>query len=283
MANDPSVDTFLGWITVEDLGEDRFRGVCVPAWPGRAFGGQLAAQSLTAAAGTVPEGLVPWSIHTYFHAPVASGEDIDYAVIRVRDTRSLGLRQVRIEQQGSLRATSMVLFGRPGDGPAYEFDAPMATSPEALARQERMWDVTMVPPTLDTEALGYPSDSLLDLREAGTDPDVGFGRLLWSRVVPRIPDHPVITAATLCGLADLSLGTMALTPHGGRAANADLQLGALELALWFTAPASLSEWTLFAEDTAYTGRGHGLAYGAFYNSERKLCAIAMQNALMRLA
>lgn len=281
--SDPRTQEFLDRLTVADQGSDRFTGSCAPAWPGRAFGGQLAAQSLHAAAGTTPDPMVPWSLHLYFHAPVRSNDGIDYEVQRVKDGRTTASRQVRIMQDGKLRATAMALFGVPAEGPTHQYQRPETPGPESIASEERLIHPTIVPPDSDFESLGYPAESLVDLRVVGSQPDAvsPFERKVWMRVVPPLPSDPVITAAAQCYLSDITLGTTVLEPHGGRDQTTDLQLGAVELALWFTAPAQLSEWTLFSQDSAFAGGGHGLAHGVFYNSGGEVSAVALQNALMR--
>lgn len=279
------VREFLARFDVTELEADRFRGTCYPGWPGRAFGGQLAAQSLSAAAATVSGDFVPWSIHTYFHAPVRANEPIDYVVRRVKDGRTTATRQVMVEQDGKLRVTAMVALGVPGAGPQHQFTPPPVPEPTALAPLERLLEPSIVSPDQDHVALGYPAEALVELRVVPAEldaPDAGtFARRIWMRVLPDIPDDPVTVAAALAYLSDISLGTTALEPHGGRAALTDLQLGAIELALWFTRPARLSEWTLFSQDSAYAGLGHGLSHGAFFTASGDVIGIAVQNALMR--
>ena len=306
---------FLARLAVTQLETDIFSGTCSPAWPGRAFGGQLAAQSLQAAAATRGDSnMHPWSLHMYFHAPVRANEPAQYTVDRIRDGRTTATRGVRVIQDGKHRATAMVLFGTSAAGPTHQYAPPETLPPHLIAPEERLVHPTIVPPDADFAALGYPVESLVELRivessitdaapdadpHSDTDPSarpntaaedhhdattarkIDFSRQVWIRVLPDLPDDPITSATTMTYLADVTLGTTALTPHGGRWATTDLQLGAVELALWFTGPARLSDWTLFTQDTAFTGRGHGLAHGVFYNSEGELCGLAMQNALMR--
>lgn len=272
-------------LDVSEVEADRFRGTCAPGWPGRAFGGQLAAQSLRAAAATVTPDFSPSSIHAYFHAPVRANEPVDYVVRRVKDGRTTATRQVMVEQDGKLRVTAMVALGVHGTGPQHQFTLPAVPGPEQLAPVERLLEPSVVSPDQDHVALGYPAEALVELRIVPVEPDgrdAGtFARRSWMRVLPDIPEDPVTTAVTLAYLSDISLGTTALEPHGGRAALTGLQLGALELALWFTRPARLSEWTLFSQDSAYAGLGHGLSHGAFFTSAGDVIGIAVQNALMR--
>lgn len=282
VSDDPQLDEFLGRLAVSPAGEDAFVGTCQPAWPGRAFGGQLAAQSLQAAAATVPEAMTPASLHVYFHAPVRANEPAQYVVERLKDGRTLASRRVLVEQDGSVKASAMALFGIPADGPSHEYAQPPALAPEQLPARARFIDTEILPLDADWKALGYPAEALVDLRMI-EDPAVELGYRIqsWMKVVPPLPEDPLTVAATLAYLSDLTLGSTAMGPHGGRANAADLQLGALELALWFAGPARLHEWTLFSTNSAFAGHGHGLAHGIFHNSDGDVAAVALQNALMR--
>lgn len=101
------------------------------------------------------------------------------------------------------------------------------------------------------------------------------------RVLPDLPADPVTVAWAFAHLCDITSCTTALEPHGGRAGTTDLQLGAIELGLWFTAPARLHEWPLFSQFSAFAGGGHGLAHGVFHCSDANIAAVAMHSALMR--
>lgn len=275
------LEEFIGRLTVTATAEDEFTAVCQPAWPGRAFGGQLAAQALQAAAQTI-EDKNPWSLHVYFHAPVTALEPVAYRAQRVKDGRTLATRRVSIEQNGRLCATAMVLFGVPGDGPSHQYARPETVPVDELPPVERLIHPSIVPMDADLDALGYPKEALVEMRKVTPQPDdVRFSRKIWMRVVPELPSDPVVIASTMAYLCDITLGTTALEPHGGRAGTTGLQLGAIELALWFTAPARLHEWTLFSQFSAFAGGGHGLAHGVFYSSDGDVAAVAAQNALMR--
>jgi acyl-CoA thioesterase-2 len=237
--------------------------------------------SLHAAAATVPAGMHPWSLHMYFHAPVRANEPADFGVERVKQGRTLATRRVLVEQQGSLRASATVLFGVAAEGPGHQYAPPPTIPAEHLPARERLVDPSILPVDADWQALGYPEKALVDLRLVPAQSDEYNSLSAWMRVLPDLPDDPLTTACTVAYLSDMTLGSTALEPHGGRAELTDLQLGALELALWFTGPANLSEWTLFAMYSAFAGGGHGLAHGIFYNSEGGICAVALQNALMR--
>jgi acyl-CoA thioesterase-2 len=286
---DDATTEFLSRLSVEPVVDDLFAGVCNPGWPGKAFGGQLAAQSVQAASATAPAGMVPWSLHVYFHAPIAANERIDYAVERIKDGRTTSARQVSLAQDGKLRVTAMVLFGLPGEGPEHGYLRPDTPSPSLTPPQIPLVDPTVLPPDADWASLGYPAEALVEVRvsheHAGGEPadSRAFGLPVWMRVVPKIPRDAITVASAICYLSDITLGTTALEPHGGRAGTTELQLGAIELAFWFAEPAALNEWSLFSQESSFAGSGHGLSHGVFYNSEGRVSAIAVQNALMRFA
>jgi acyl-CoA thioesterase-2 len=103
------------------------------------------------------------------------------------------------------------------------------------------------------------------------------------RVTVDLPDDPLTAASVLCYLSDITLGTTALEPHGGRGGATGLQLGALELSLWFTRPAPMDQWLLFAFGTPFAGGGHALVQGVVHDADGDVVAMAVQNALMRWA
>lgn len=283
MADASPTSEFLGRLQVSrDGADDAFSGTCHPAWPGRAFGGQVVAKALHAAACSVDDAdMQPWSIHAWFHAPVASGERADYVVTRVKDGRTLASRQVQVLQDDRLRVTAMVLMGAPGTGPEHQWGAPDVPMPEVLRPEERLIHPTVVPVDADFAGMGYPEESCVDLRLTREGADATGHTPAWMRVTAHLPDDAVTSAATLCYLSDITLGTTALGPHGGREGATGLQLGAMELALWFATPVPPGEWLLFQLGTAVSGGGRALAHAVVYDRDGDVVAIAAQNALMR--
>lgn len=276
---------FLARLDVAPDGDDRFTGTCHPAWPGRAFGGQVVAKALTAAARTAPDAaMAPLSVHAYFHAPVDAGEVADYAVERVKDGRTFATRRVAVTQDGRLRTTVVALLGAPGAGPDHQGTAPVVPSPGVLPPEDRLIPEVMLPRDADFEAMGYPADGRVDLRVVDQAlSSAGTRRPTWMRVTVDLPDDPLTGAALLCYLSDITLGTTALQPHGGREATTDLQLGALEISLWFARPAPTREWMLFDFSTPAAGGGRALAHGVIHDAEGDVLAVAVQNALLRSA
>lgn len=296
MTRSAETQEFLSRLAVTPDGEDRFVGTCHPAWPGRAFGGQVMAKALQAAAATVDtETMQPWSIHIYFHAPMASGQPATYTVERIKDGRTLANRRVQVEQDGKLRSTATVVMGVPGEGPEHRWEVPPVPLPEELTPRERVVHPSIVALDKDLGEMGYPVDSQIDLRiveSTGTAEDdehsvdgsvASTRRPVWMKVLVDLPDDAVTSASALCYLSDIILGTTALVPHGGRDGATGLQLGALELSLWFARPAPMDQSLLFALGTPFGGAGRALVQGVVHDAAGDVVALAVQNALMRWA
>lgn len=284
--SDPSATReFLDRLAVDHVNGDTFSGTCHPAWPGRAFGGQVLAKALRAAARTtLDDAMQPVSVHAYFHAPVAAGQVAHFEVDRVRDGRTFATRRVSVTQDGRLLVTVMVLLGRPGEGPDHQKEAPVVPSPDVLTAEDRLIPEVILPADTDFEALGYPSDGQVDLRVIDGDISAaGTRRPTWMRAKVDLPEDPMIGAALLCYLSDITLGTTALEPHGGREATTDMQLGALELSLWFIRPAPTRDWMLFDFSSPAAGAGRALADGVIYDAAGEALAVAVQTSLMRRA
>lgn len=284
--SDPSATReFLDRLAVDHIDGDRFSGTCHPAWPGRAFGGQVLAKALRAAARTtLDDAMQPVSVHAYFHAPVAAGQVAHFEVDRVRDGRSFATRRVSVTQDARLLVTVMVLLGQPGEGPDHQKEAPVVPSPDVLTAEERLIPEVILPADTDFDALGYPSDGQVDLRVIDDDTSAaGTRRPTWMRAKVDLPDDPLIGAALLCYLSDITLGTTALEPHGGREATTDMQLGALELSLWFLRPVPTRDWMLFDFTSPAAGAGRALAQGVVYDATGVAIAFAVQGSLLRRA
>src|SRR5690606_24719007 len=92
------------------------------------FGGQVAAQSLAAAAATAPGDHHPHSCHLYFLRPGRVGEPVVLFVDRVRDGGSFTTRNVVARQDGEAILSLSVSFHRDEPGVA-DLHLPIADVP----------------------------------------------------------------------------------------------------------------------------------------------------------
>ncbi len=271
---------FLDRLTLTSIDRDIFTGVCHSGAPLRAYGGQIAAQSLMAAGSTIDDpNRNVHSLHGYFLRPGQTKDTITYLVDRPRDGGSFSTRFVRAVQHGETIFMMTASFAVENDGPQHQFTRPPVTEPEAL-------------PTFPLQATGatesrdndYPGEPLIDLRliDAGRETELHEGRyerIAWVRTTEQLPGDSLVQACALTYLSDLTMVGTALSPHFSRGES--LQLASIDHAMWFHGPIRTDDWLLFTQDTPVARHGHGLARGLFFDSTGNLVASVVQESLMR--
>ena len=109
---------------------------------GRVYGGQVIAQSLVAAAKTVPPSRLPNSIHGYFISAGDIHQDLLFDVENLRDGRSFSARRVNVTQaQGSI-LTAIASF-QEHDQEGIEFADPMpedVPDPDSLTSAKQLME-----------------------------------------------------------------------------------------------------------------------------------------------
>ena len=99
-----TLSRLLGFLDLEQVGENDFQGGS-PAEPAqRVFGGQVLSQALIAASRTIDARRACHSFHAYFLRPGDPCLPILYAVDRSRDGGSFSARRVVASQQGGEKA-----------------------------------------------------------------------------------------------------------------------------------------------------------------------------------
>ncbi|MBK9740286.1 MAG: acyl-CoA thioesterase II [Actinobacteria bacterium] len=277
---------FVDRLSLQQIDRDIFTGWCHSGSPLRAYGGQIAAQSLMAAGQTVDQpGRHVHSLHGYFLRPGRTKDSITYLVDRPRDGRSFSTRFVRAVQQGETIFMMTASFASPNDGPAHQFDMPNLPGPDDVA------DFPVPLPSYlegatDPQSLDYPDSQIIGLRIVEPDRTIGlsggrFERMAWVRITEHLPPDDLVQACALTYLSDLTMVSTALAPHVAPGERHDLMLASIDHAVWFHAPFRADTWLLFAQDTPVARGGHGLARGLFYDPDGQLVASVVQESLMR--
>jgi acyl-CoA thioesterase-2 len=272
-------------MSLAQVDRDIFTGLCHSGSPLRAYGGQIAAQSLMAAGRTVddPERLVH-SLHGYFLRPGRTKDSITYLVDRPRDGRSFSTRIVRAVQHGETIFMMTASFAVEDAGPRHQFDMPDLEPPD---------HVEQIPVPLPSylergsaQELDYPDSHIIALRIIDGDrpielKDGRYERMAWVRVEEELPADPLIQSCALTYLSDLTMVSTALAPHAAVLDRPNLMLASIDHAMWFHAPTRADRWLLFAQDTPVARGGHGLARGLFFDESGSLVASVVQESLMR--
>lgn len=259
----------------------------------RVFGGLLLAQALTAAGRTTPRAHRPLSLQAEFLQGVPTTAPLRWEVDPLAESPSMSVRRVTLRSAG------------PGDdsGPAAGAELFTAISRWGLVRDDLSFYA-------DTTPLPVPRpETLPDLEErfAGDERVPAWWRLrrpvqfrhtepppytapvmparntqsVWLRARGELPDDPVVRAAVLAYVTDMSILESAFravssTRHGARS-----RLLSLSHTLAFHEPADLSTWHQFDSACRTVAHGRALGVGEIFDDTGRHLASATQLGLVK--
>jgi acyl-CoA thioesterase-2 len=264
--------------------EDIFTGRSEWQAHGRVFGGQVLAQSVVAAARTVPEDRPIHSMHGYFLRPGDISLPITFSVDRIHDGRSFTTRRTQAYQQGV---------------PILSMIASFQTEDEGLDHQEPM--PADIP---DPESLPSPAESLkgidhpiakawandrpFDIRHVPSPiwlsvdgPHVAH-QAVWIKAIDELPDEPNLHRAAMAYLSDYTLLEPILRRHGKAWATPGLKVASLDHAMWWHRFGRVDEWMLYVQDSPNAIGGRGLSLGRIYSRDGALLASVAQEGTIRV-
>ncbi|HTK66220.1 MAG TPA: acyl-CoA thioesterase domain-containing protein [Pseudonocardia sp.] len=251
--------TLLELLTLEELDRDLYRATTVFDEPHPIYGGQVAAQALLAAGGTVPSDRAPHSLHGYFLRGGDTRRDTIFRVDRDRDGRSFSARRVVAVQNGEVILNMSVSFHIQEKGLDLPVDAiPELEAPETLERGRipRLASFEGAVPTQDHDGLEIPTR-------------------FWARCTERLPDDPLMHAAVLTYVSDTSSGLAGFHQDGWWTSSS------LDHSMWFHRHIRLDDWVLVDLAPRTVSGGRGLYTGSMYSREGVLGASLTQEALFR--
>ncbi|ORB25814.1 acyl-CoA thioesterase [Mycolicibacterium parafortuitum] len=279
-----SLDTLETALTLQPLGDNRFRATSERDRFGRIFGGQLLAQALYAASRTVDEH-APHSLHAYFVQTGASDTPVDIAVTAVRDGRSMATRQVTVTQGERTLLTAMASFHSNGAETVLESAPPDVEGPEAMPLLQH-W-VHRVPPALRRHAQNWIDvPPAVELRIAEPTnflggPQVPGPRSHWMRLPRPIADEPALHTAMLAYASDYLLLDMALRNHPEPADYRSLAAVSVDHALWLHRPVRFDQWHLYMQETVEIAGHRALIRGTIRDRGGHTVASSSQEVLIR--
>lgn len=246
-------------LTLERLEQDLFRACAVFEETWSLFGGQVAAQALLAAGGTVAPDRVPHSLHGYFLRPGDSRKPVVYRVARDRDGGSFSSRRVVAVQDGVVILNLAASFQRPDETAVEVAVLPMpGVAPPA--------GPGTVPPRLVDFELVVPE------QPGGL---VSFPSRVWLRCTANLPAGPLMDAALLAYLSDLFTGA------GGLPESEGVWQTTIDHGLWLHRPSRTGEWVLMDLVPRAVSRGRAMYDGTLWHPDGTLVASLAQETLFR--
>lgn len=280
-----ALDDLIDLLELEQLEVNLFRGLSPDEDRQRVFGGQVAAQALTAAGRTVDPLRQVHSLHAYF---LRSGDPtipLIYEVDRIRDGKSFTTRRVVGIQHGKAIFNLAASFQIAETGPEHSDPMPDVPDPETLPTfRERIephldrlgpdlgaWLVRERP--IDSRPVTDPP--WLDPTPRAPEQDV------WIKTNGTLPDDPLLHTCVVAYASDLTLLDTAMLPHSVSHGGGQWQVASLDHAMWFHRPLRADEWLLYHQTSPSAGNARGLAEGSIFRPDGMLAVTVIQEGLIR--
>ncbi|MCW2574988.1 MAG: Acyl-CoA thioesterase [Modestobacter sp.] len=273
-------------LELEERGPDLYVGTTPSSPLQRIFGGQVAAQALTAAQATVPADRAVHSLHSYFLRPGDPHEEIRYEVDRIREGRSFSTRRVLARQ--NRKGEDVAIFALTadftgGERAVVEHSLPMpeVPGPEQLPGLE---DVAKAHPdeAAASRAIGRAVEQRFLADPFDPEPLVPphTATRIWFRVSGRLPDDDAVHAAALTFVSDLTLLSAGMARMGGGWGGGAVG-ASLDHAVWFHRPVRVDEWFLYETDSPAAASGRALCLGQVWAADGTHVATVAQEGLIR--
>lgn len=267
-----TLDDLLKILSLQAIGDDTFETSHVTTAKGGVFGGQVAAQTVRAAAATVDGDRTLNSFHSYFLRPAFTHLPMTFRVHRERDGRSYSHRRVEAVQEGQVVLTLTASFHVAEEGPHWEAtapddvwnpdDYPQAQLGQGHPEHSYVFDQRLFPyplhPELPRNALHAPST-------------------MWIRPKQQLGDDPAEHLAVLSYISDMGSAFVQLEfpgiPFGGAPT--------LDHSLWVHRPFRLDQWLLLYMEPVMAHGGRGMYQGSIFDINKRRLATFTQELVQR--
>jgi acyl-CoA thioesterase-2 len=282
-------------LTVRPGDQDSFEAGPAPSAFPRLYGGQLVAQSLLAAAGTVEGGRAPNSIHVSYLRGGDHRVPVGYRVQRLRESRTLSTRSVHAEQGGQLLATAICSFQRSDNTMRRQVEhdvpgePPIEASPDSLPTRGERLATAFGDQVPANAALVWPVDVRYVDRapwEPPVDGTPGVPRnRLWLRAAslpdrPALPDHPLMHAAAFAFASDWPMFEPVLFPHrlewAEMIAGRSVYGASLDHTVWFHRPIRFDRWLSLSQTAPIAAGTRGFCRAEVRGEDNRLVASVAQ-------
>ncbi|WP_220486461.1 acyl-CoA thioesterase II [Tessaracoccus sp. MC1865] len=273
------VAELIALFDLTETGQSSFRGPHPQTYLQRLFGGQVLGQTLVAAARTVPPSRRIHSLNAYFLRPGANDAPLDFDVELVRDGNTFSNRRV-VTRQGDREIFMMTAsFQEPEDGldhsasPPHDVAVPDASPPLREVLERRFGAPFMLLAEWDA----------LDVRLAARPDrtDSGGSMKAWVRTRQPMPDDPVLHAAVLAYLSDITLLSVTTVPHEVEFLSPQMQAASIDHVMWFHRPVRVDEWLLYDMLSPSASHARGFATGRLFQDGQAVASCA-QEGLIRV-
>ncbi|MPV38710.1 acyl-CoA thioesterase II [Georgenia subflava] len=276
----------LATLRLRRLGPDEFTGTSLPQLNNRVYGGQVLAQSVLAAAATLPGSQRQLhSVHGYFLRPGKLELPISFAVERLHDGRSFSTRRTHALQQGKPILSLISSYQEDQPGREHAATAPAAPDPETLPSAIDLFREVDHP-----VAAFMSSIAAFDIRHVGESlylrpsSEPAESQMLWMRARSPLPEGitQLQHRALLAYACDQVLLEPVLRRHGLSWRTKGLSVASLDHGMWWHRPVHVDEWLLYVQESPSAQGGRGLGLAKVFDTAGHHVATISQEGMVRV-
>lgn len=254
------------------VGEDRFEALSMPLERGTIYGGQLLAQVLAAAAGTLPAPQPAHYLQTTFVSFGDALAPLELAVRRVRDGRSTCQRHVEVTQHGRTLLLATLSFQDPADGFEHQMPMPDVPAAKRLAQDP----ANFIP-------FGAPEGNFpfLILDCAADSASREPAAAIWARPREEIPAGELLHQMCFAFLSDSTILQAAMQPHDLDWQEDNVFVATMNHTIWFHRHIDINDWMLLCGESPSTSHGRALCVANAFTADGTLFATVAQEGALR--
>jgi len=282
-----SVKELLDILVLEKQSENKFNGISKPIGSPNVFGGQVLAQAVNAAYGTITNQRILNSLHSYFLEAGDLSIPITYTVEVLRDGGSFSTRRVTASQDEKIIFILAASFHKVEEG--YEHQVEMKQDikqPEDLLSWTQMLEKygsfmpNKMKQFLDIERpIEFkPTIILNPLDQKDLRPFTN----MWFRLKGDASELDLATKQQiLTYISDYNILATTLYPNASVANQGNMQMASLDHSMWFFRDFDFDDWMLYSTESPNAYGARGFARGHIYSRKGDLVASVTQEGLMR--
>jgi acyl-CoA thioesterase-2 len=281
-AIDASLDDLLAALDLRPSGDDCFAVEPTSSGrPDRVFGGQLLAQAVMGASETVADKHIH-SLHASFLRAGTPGAPLRIDVTRLRDGRSIAVREVTLLEAGEPLLVAIASFADflpepdivavPVPDVAPPEETPLFQALVGEAASGRHW--IEQPPALELRLHELPSFL--------TGVSAATARSFWMRLPRSVGADHALNAALLAYASDFFLMDMLFRLHPHDPGPGRANGFSLDHAIWFHRPVRFDAWHLHTQEAITLVGDRGLARGEIHTAGGECVASVAQEVLIRM-
>jgi len=281
-----ALNQLIKLLTLEKIDENLYRGQSEATDWGRVYGGQVIAQSLSAAKQQVAADRDVHSFHSYFLRPGDPDHPIIFEVENNLDAGTISNRRVKAVQKGRPIFFMTCSFQVEMEGLDHGASMPAAPEPEGLPRDLEFTEDKILQAPEDwlpkfnaIRAIDFRSANRQDLPAAER---TKAHRQLWMRPNGTLPHDPLIHQYVMAYASDFFFLATATQPHDLSFMTEDMRMATIDHSIWFHRPFDFNDWLLYDMDSPSASNGRGFVRGQIFDRKGRLVASTAQEGIMRI-